>query len=136
MIRGRRELGWVLLTENPHEGMGLFLLGLEGKTHIDSRLSLPTLFVNIILDIEKLCNDFLVGISEPVFHLLVRLLTGDHDQSARWTYTKSISDHHRSDCRSMFIFTIRRGGIRPKVVLRVQVLDVSTHKLLQSHQLA
>jgi hypothetical protein len=37
-----------------------------------------------------------------------RLLGGDHDQSARWTQAKSITDHHRSNRRSMLILNNRR----------------------------
>lgn len=124
-----------LLTENPEKGMVRVLIGLVGKTHVDSRLALPVLVLDIILDVDKLRNDFLVGIIEPVSHFPGRLLGGDHDQSARWTHAKSITDHHRSNRRSMFIL-IRGGGVRPEAVLRVQVLDVPTHELLQSHPLA
>jgi hypothetical protein len=84
------------------------LNGLVAKTHVDSRFALPILVLYIILDVDKLRNDFLVGIVEPILRLRGRLLGGDHDQSARWTQAKSITDHHRSNRRSMLILNNRR----------------------------
>ena len=101
------------------------------KAHVDGRLALPVLLLDIIQHVNELGKQFLVGKHVPIIDISARHRGCGDDQGARRTNPQPLAENVGGNSSAMSIL-LRRGARWPEVVLRVKVLDSLAGELLQS----